>query len=130
MIFATGKRKTSVAKATLKSGKGLITVNNTSVKIIQPELAKSKIMEPLYLAGDLVKNIDIKVNVNGGGILGQAEACRMAIARGLIQWLRGNQLRKELIKYDRSMIAGDHRRTEPKKFGGSGPRKRKQKSYR
>ncbi len=130
IVFATGKRKTAVAKAVLKPGKGLFTVNNIAVENIQPEVVKVKIMEPLLLGGYDKKDIDIKINAKGGGYIGQAEACRMALARGLIQWNKSGHLKKKLIEYDRSMIAGDHRRSEPKKFGGPGSRKRRQKSYR
>ena len=130
IVFATGKRKNAIAKAVLKSGKGLFTVNNFPVEAYQPEIARVKVMEPLMLAENIRGNVDIRVNVRGGGVIGQAEACRMAIALGLIKWSRSDQLKKKLIEYDRSIIAGDHRRTEPKKFGGRGPRSRKQKSYR
>ena len=130
MVFATGKRKTAVAKAIIKPGRGLFTVNSVPLEALQPEVARVKVMEPLMLAGDIRENVDIKVNARGGGVLGQAEACRMAIARGLVQWSKSEHLKKKLTEYDRSMVAGDHRRTEPKKFGGRGPRSRKQKSYR
>jgi small subunit ribosomal protein S9 len=74
--------------------------------------------------------LDIKVTVTGGGFMGQAEASRMAIARGLLKWTKSTRLRTTLRDYDRTMIAGDRRRSEPKKFGGPGARARDQKSYR
>ena len=89
-----------------------------------------EIMEPLMLAGDLWKQVDIDVNVKGGGFMGQAEAVRMSIARGLVTWFKSSKLKKLFISYDRSMIAGDPRRKEMKKFGGPGARRRRQKSYR
>jgi len=130
LIFATGKRKTAIAKALLKTGTGKITINNYSLETLPSELLRTKIMESLVLAGDTTKGLNIQVTVEGGGVIGQAEACRMAIARGLTQWSRGEELKRTFIEYDRSMLAGDQRRTESKKFGGPGPRRRKQKSYR
>ena len=52
--------------------------------------------------------------------MGQAEAARMAVAKGLVQWTRSSELRKNMTNYDRTMLAGDPRRKEPKKFGGPG----------
>jgi len=130
IVFATGKRKTAVAKALIKPGKGVVIVNRIPVEAIQPEAARIKVMEPIILAEGVAGQVDVKVNVQGGGFMAQAEACRMAIARGLTQWSKGEQLKKKLTEYDRSMLAGDQRRTEPKKFGGPGPRRRRQKSYR
>ncbi|MEM4246660.1 MAG: 30S ribosomal protein S9 [Candidatus Bathyarchaeia archaeon] len=130
LVFATGKRKTAVAKAVLKPGRGVVTINSQPVETLSPELARAKIMEPLLLAGDAAKDLNIQVTVSGGGVIGQAEACRMAVARGLAQWSRGEELRRRFTAYDRSMLAGDQRRTEAKKIGGPGPRRRRQKSYR
>ena len=62
--------------------------------------------------------------------MGQAEAARMAIAKSLLKWTKSTRLRTTLRDYDRTMIAGDARRSEPKKFGGPGARARDQKSYR
>ncbi|MBS7645625.1 MAG: 30S ribosomal protein S9 [Candidatus Bathyarchaeia archaeon] len=130
MVFATGKRKTAVAKAILKPGRGLITVNNVPVEALEPDLVKVKVSEPLSIAGDKASEVDIAVNVKGGGIISRAEAVRTAIARALVKWSKSLDLKKRLLAYDRTMLAGDPRRTEPKKFGGPGPRRRRQKSYR
>ena len=62
--------------------------------------------------------------------MGQAEATRMAIAKGLLKWTKEHQTSNYTKDYDRTMIAGDPRRSEPKKFGGPGARARDQKSYR
>jgi len=62
--------------------------------------------------------------------MGQAEAARMAIAKGLLKWTKSTRLHTTIRDYDRTMIAGDPRRSEPKKFGGPGARARDQKSYR
>jgi small subunit ribosomal protein S9 len=129
-ILVTGKRKTAIARAVLEPGSGRITINNFPLDVISPEVARYKIIEPILLAGDKAKGVDISVNVSGGGFMSQAEACRIAIARGLVEWTRSSELRRIFAAYDRTMLAGDPRRTEPKKFGGPGPRRRRQKSYR
>lgn len=131
VLVFSGKRKTAIARATVKAGKGRIRVNNIPVEIFEPKLARDKIMEPLFLAGDEVwKQLDVKVKVSGGGFMGQAEAARIAIAKCLLKWTKSTRLRRTLIEYDRTMIASDPRRKEPKKFGGPGARARDQKSYR
>jgi len=131
ILLLSGKRKTAIARAVIREGKGRIRINKIPLEIYQPELARWKIMEPILLAGDdTINKIDIDVKVEGGGIMGQAEAARMAIARALLEWTGDSALRKKFIEYDRTMIVGDPRRTEPKKFGGRSARARRQKSYR
>jgi len=132
VILTSGKRKTAVARATAKAGKGRIRINNIPLEIFEPKVARDKIMEPLLHVGDeLWKQLDIDIKVAGGGFMGQAEAARMAVARVLYQWSKkSTHLRTLLTKYDRTMLAGDPRRKEPKKFGGPGARARDQKSYR
>jgi len=130
VLVFSGKRKTAIARATVKTGKGRVRVNNVPVEIFEPKLARDKIMEPLSLAGDEWKQVDISVDVSGGGFMGQAEAVRMAIAKCLLNWTKSARLRRTLIDHDRTMIAGDPRRKEPKKFGGPSARARDQKSYR
>ncbi len=130
IALETGKRKTAVARAIVKPGKGRVYFNDLLLDYMSPEVARMKIEEPLMIAGDRSKQVDIRVNVEGGGIMGQAEAARIAIARALAGWSKSSELRKSFMAFDRVMIAGDQRVTEPKKFGGPGPRRRKQKSYR
>jgi small subunit ribosomal protein S9 len=126
----TGKRKTSKARVVVYEGKGRVRINNTPIHLYKPELAKEKVMESLWLAGESVNNVDIRVKVHGGGYMSQAEAVRMGIAQGLVRWTRSKRLRNTYLEYDRTMLAGDGRRKESKKFGGPGARARKQKSYR
>ena len=130
VALETGKRKTAVARAIIKPGKGRVYVNDLSLDYMSPEVARMKIQEPLIIAGDRSRQVDIRVNIEGGGVMGQAEAARIAIARALAGWTKSSELRKSFMAFDRVMIAGDQRVTEPKKFGGPGPRRRKQKSYR
>ncbi len=129
-LLTTGKRKSSKARVVITEGKGRIRINNTPIHLHQPQLAREKILEPVWLAGDAAGKVDIKVRVHGGGYMSQAEAARMGIAQGLVRWSRSKRLRNTYIEYDRTMLAGDARRKESKKFGGPGARARKQKSYR
>jgi small subunit ribosomal protein S9 len=129
-ILTSGKRKTAIARATIKDGKGRIRINKRPVEIIEPEIARMKIMEPIILAGDLANKVDIDVKVKGGGVMGQAEAVRTAIGRGLVELSGDTKLRDLFLEYDRTIIKGDHRRKETKKYGGKGARAKKQKSYR
>jgi small subunit ribosomal protein S9 len=131
VLVLSGKRKTAIARATVRVGKGRVRINNVPIEIFEPKLARDKILEPLLLTDKKILNqLDITVKVSGGGFMGQAEAARMAIAKGLLKWTKSTRLRTTLRDYDRTMIAGDPRRSEPKKFGGPGARARDQKSYR
>jgi len=130
ILLVTGKRKTAVARAVFKPGRGNVTVNEFPIGNMSPELARARISEPLTLAGERLNAVDVRVKVRGGGIMGQAEAVRMAIARGLVEYTRSAELRRLFTGFDRTMLAGDPRRKETKKFGGPGARVRKQKSYR
>jgi small subunit ribosomal protein S9 len=131
IVTISGKRKTAIAKATIRAGRGRIRVNNVPLEIFEPQVARLKIMEPLLHVEDELRNqVDLNVKVSGGGFMGQAEAARMAIARGLVKWTRSKHLQSAFTEYDRTMLAGDPRRKEPKKFGGPGARAKRQKSYR
>ncbi len=145
IVIATGKRKRAIARAVISPGKGRIWINGIPIELITPELARAKMLEPLFLAGKKVRSlIDIRVKVEGGGFMGQADAVRMAIARGLVEYFRceepgeeyekANKLSKALKQifeeYDRTMLSGDPRRTEPEKYMRYSARRRWQKSYR
>ena len=130
VLLVSGKRKTAIARAIVKNGSGKTFINGIPLHTFTPEIARVKISEPMVLSGERWKALDFNVKVSGGGFMGQAEAARMAIAKGLVQWSRSSELRKVMINYDRTMLAGDPRRKETKKFGGPGARRREQKSYR
>ncbi|NVM52979.1 MAG: 30S ribosomal protein S9 [Candidatus Helarchaeota archaeon] len=131
LILTSGKRKTAIARAVIKEGKGKLRINGVPIALWEPELARLTIMEPIILAGEKFSNkVDIKVRVKSGGFMGQAMAVRIAIARALDRFFQKPELRSKLISYDRTMLVGDSRRSEPKKFGGHSARARKQKSYR
>jgi small subunit ribosomal protein S9 len=129
-VLESGKRKTAIARAVIKSGKGRVKINQVPVEILTPEIARNKIREPLLLLKGEIEDLDIDVKVRGGGYMGQAEAARMAIARALTKWFKSSTIKNTLQNYDRTMLSGDPRRKETKKFGGPGARRKKQKSYR
>ncbi len=132
IVIATGKRKTSIARAVITPGEGRVWVNNTPLEVYPIEMAREKIAEPLKLAGNLASKVDIRISVRGGGVMSQAEACRIAIARGLVEYFSEirDELKKLIKEYDRYALSGDPRRTEPEKWGRISARRRWQKSYR
>jgi len=131
IVLTSGKRKTAVARATTRPGKGRVRINSVPLEIYPSELARMKIQEPLTLVGEKITGkIDIIVRVRGGGVVGQADAIRTAIGRALVQWTQDPELRSKFLHYDRSVLVADSRRKEEKKAGGPGARARYQKSYR
>jgi len=130
IVLSSGKRKTAIARAVIKPGKGRVWINGIPLEIYPNELFREKVMEPLLLAGDLRNQVDIRVRVSGGGVMGQAGAVRTAIARGLVEYFQSEELKRIYIDYDRTLIAGDPRRTEPEKPMRYSARRRWQKSYR
>ncbi|HVL49467.1 MAG TPA: 30S ribosomal protein S9 [Candidatus Thermoplasmatota archaeon] len=130
VINTSGKRKTAVARAVVTKGEGRVRVNDTPIEIYSPELARLKIQEAIYIAGDKAGKVDVNVNVRGGGIMGQAEAARTAIARGIVEFFGDEELKDIYVSYDRTLLVNDARRKEAKHQLGKGARKRKQKSYR
>jgi small subunit ribosomal protein S9 len=129
-ILATGKRKTAKARVTVTEGKGRVRINNIPLHLHQPLMAREMILEPFLIAGDVADKVDVDIMVEGGGPLGQAEAARMGLSQGLVKYTKSKRLKSTFIEHDRTMLSGDARRKEPKKFGGPGARRRKQKSYR
>jgi len=133
----SGKRKTAVARATVKAGKGRVRVNSEPIEILQPALSRRKAMEPLIIADAMKRlaKVDINILTHGGGIMGQTDAIRTAIARGLVHYNGGaegldEELRDEYLRFDRSLLVNDPRRKEAKHQMGRGARKKWQKSYR
>ncbi len=136
-VESSGKRKTAVARASVKIGKGRVRVNSTPIEILQPSLARRKSMEPLVIADAMnrLSKVDINITTLGGGIMGQTDAIRTAIARGLVHYNGGaegidEELRDEYLRFDRSLLVNDPRRKEAKHQLGRGARRKKQKSYR
>ncbi|MCX8171990.1 MAG: 30S ribosomal protein S9 [Archaeoglobaceae archaeon] len=130
VVVTSGKRKTAIARAVAREGIGRIRVNHIPLEIYPQELPRKIMLEPLKIAGDLAKKIDIEVKVLGGGVVSQAEAARTAIARALVDFFADEELKKTFLQYDRTLLVNDIRRKLPKIQGGRGARKRRQTSYR
>ena len=130
IINTSGKKKMATARATLKEGKGVVRINKVPLDIYEPRLARLKIQEPVEIAGDLIKTMNIDVVVAGGGTMGQTDAVRTAIAKGIVEWTGDTGLKEAFSEYDRNLLVSDHRQKEKKKFGGLGARSKYQKSYR
>jgi len=139
-VNMSGKRKTAIARATVRKGVGRVRINSKPIHIMEPELARRKALEPVLIAeampsGNRLGDVDVAVIVEGGGQMGQVDAIRTAIARGLVKWNGGaegddEELRDEYLRFDRSLLVNDPRRKEPKHQMGRGARKKWQKSYR
>jgi len=130
IVITVGKRKTSIAKAVIKEGKGIVRINKMNLNAIPQKYVRMRIEEPLILIGDLAKKVDIYVNVKGGGIMSQAEAARLAIARGLVKFFNKKEIKELFLKYDRHLLVADVRRTEPQKPYRSAARRMRQTSKR
>jgi small subunit ribosomal protein S9 len=128
--ITSGKRKTAIAKATVRKGQGRVKINGMPLEIFTPDMAKERMFEPLVIAGAKAEKLDIDVNVSGGGFMGQAEAGRTAIAKGIVDFLGDKELEEVYKQFDRSILVSDPRRKMPKKPLGRGARKKRQKSYR
>jgi len=130
VINTKAKKKRAVARATIYyPGTGKIRINGYALDVYASNrYVRMIIEEPLVLAGDLAKKVDIYVNVHGGGFMGQAVAVRGAIAKGLAQI--DEDLRDVYLQYDRTLLVDDVRRVEPKKPLGRKARAKKQTSYR
>jgi len=130
VVLASAKRKTAIARATVKPGTGILRINGRGIDAIENKYIRELIMEPLLLIGDLSKKINIKVRVRGGGVSGQAQAVRAAIARAIVKYFDDPEIEKIYRNYDKYLLVEDPRRKEMKKYGGPGARARFQKSYR
>lgn len=130
VFIARGKRKESVARAAVSAGDGSVRFNRLGVQSIPNHYIRDLITEPLRFLGPEAQKISIRVNVYGGGQMGQAQAARTAIARGLVGYLEDETFRQKLLSADRSLLIEDSRRVEPKKYKGPKARARFQKSYR
>ena len=138
-------RKTSSAHVFITKGVGKIRINNIPLEMIEPESSREVILAPLEIIGEEIRDkVDISIRVRGGGFMGQAYASATAMSRALIGWTKSKKepkdhpfpkstredLRKRIDDFDKYLVSGDARQKEPKKFGGPGARRRKQKSYR
>jgi len=133
-----GRKKTSVAVAIVKKGRGLIKVNGCPIELIRPEILRYKVFEPILALGrSRFAGVDIRVRVKGGGYTAQIYAIRQAISKGIVAYFakfvdeaQKRDVKDALLSFDRTLLVADPRRCEPKKFGGPAARARIQKSYR
>mmetsp|Transcript_38153 Transcript_38153/g.73175 ORF Transcript_38153/g.73175 Transcript_38153/m.73175 type:complete len:144 (+) Transcript_38153:83-514(+) len=138
MVQVFGRKKTAVAVAMCKRGRGLIKINGCPIELVEPEILRYKVYEPILLLGRArFAGVDMRVRVKGGGHVSQIYAIRQAIAKSLVAYYQKyvdeatkKEIKDILLSYDRTLLVADPRRCEPKKFGGRGARARYQKSYR
>ena len=130
IVNTSGKRKTAIARATFRPGSGIVRINSVPLEVYPNELVRMKIAEPLLLIPHSIDEVDVAIDVNGGGIMGQAEAIRTALARGILKWHNDPQMKDVYLSYDRTLLVNDSRQKESKKPHGRGARKKFQKSYR
>ncbi|MFW9894267.1 MAG: 30S ribosomal protein S9 [Promethearchaeota archaeon] len=132
VVQASGKRKSAIARAVLKHpSKGQIRINSVPLHLYEPEIARLRIQEVLEIVNHpKLEKCDITVRVKGGGIMGQTDAVRIAIAKSIQKFIGTKTIERTFREYDDSLLSGDSRRTEPKKFGGIKARARRQKSFR
>ncbi len=129
VIHTSGKRKTAVARATLKQGTGKVFINKCLLQNVKPKLYALRIKEPLILSGELADKIDLNVNVFGGGFSSRADASRIAISNALVEFKPA--LKQIFLDYDRAMLISDVRARESSKPNSQGSaRSKRQKSYR
>ena len=133
VITISGKRKTAIAKATIKAGTGRIRINKRDINTFS-FIRQLQLLEPLKLAEPFLKeksnSFDIDVNATGGGQEGQVEASRLAIARAILAFTKIPEIKIAYLNYDRALLVADVRRKEQRKPGDSKARAKRQKSYR
>lgn len=127
-ILETGKRKRAIARASLMPGKGVVRINSHLLDNYSTHFIRSRIKEPLILAGEDATKVNIDVLVEGGGYQGQAEAARLAIARSLVTF--NKKLKKVFTDYDKHLLVADVRRKEVRKPNDSKARANRQSSKR
>lgn len=124
--YATGKRKTAIARTWIKPGTGRVTVNGRDIdEYFTRETAKMVLRQPLQLTGTLGQ-LDVIVNVSGGGVSGQAGAVKHGISRALIEY---DPAHRAVLKRA-GFLTRDARKKERKKYGQRGARARFQFSKR
>ena len=130
-VFTIGKRKRAVARTVIRPGSGLVLINGQPLDNIENEVIRLRIKEPFILSEYDWSKYNFSVNIKGGGIMGQTDAVRMSIARGMVEIL-GSSLKQKFLEYDRNLLVYDPRRTEPHKppRSSQGPRRYKQRSKR
>ncbi len=129
-VIKRGTRKTAVARAVVSEGKGRIRINKLDINAIDNKYIKEILMEPFALIGERAAKVDVHVSVKGGGAMGQMQAARTAIAKGLVEYFEDEKLKEKYFELDKHLVVDDVRKVEPKKYKGPKARARYQKSYR
>ncbi len=132
-ITTKSKKKRAVARARViksKKGETIIKMNKKPIDLIQPLALKRMVYEPIEIAGESAKGLDIDVTVKGGGFVSQAIATRSAIAKAIVDYRHNDSLKKKMLAYDRLLLVDNPRRVESKKQLGPKARKKKQQSKR
>jgi small subunit ribosomal protein S9 len=124
--LGTGRRKRSVARIFLRPGKGEITVNGRAFENYFPTESARAVVRQSLAAAESTDKFDVLILARGGGVIGQAGACRLGIARALVEF--NAELRPRLKKL--GYLTRDPRKHERKKYGQKGARKRFQFSKR
>merc|ERR1719384_2187692 len=130
-----GRKKTAVAVAHVKRGRGLVKVNGVPIELMKPPALKLKVLEPFMVIRQnrlddvRIEDFDIRVRVKGGGYTSQLYAIRQAISKGLIAFFQKfrtehekENIKNAFLNADRTLLVADPRRRESKKFGGPGAR--------
>ena len=131
IIHASGRRKRAVARATLRPGKGKVRINKVIIEVFTPQIARLRMQEPLIISGEFADQVDIDVNVYGGGVMSSADAARLAIAKAMVEFAgKTSKLREKYLDYDRQLLVADVRYKEACKPNISKARAKRQKSYR
>jgi len=130
-VYASGKRKAAVAKAVVKTGEGKVTYNGTDYNTLHM-FDKLKLEEPLRIAETVLgkRDFDVTLTVKGGGDKGQIDAARLALAKGIVDYTKSEEVRQAFLAYDRNLLVADVRRKETCKPGDSKARSKRQTSFR
>jgi len=118
-----GRKKTAIAVAYAKAGSGTIKINGAPIELVEPQVLRYKVFEPILLVGrHRYSQIDIRVKVKGGGFVSQIYAIRQALSKAIVAYYQKyvdenekNKIKEILMTYDRSLLAADPRHCEPKK---------------
>ena len=127
-VQAQGNRKRAVARAVLTKGTGKVKINGISLQNWSDSLSRLRVIEPFRIAGNAAEKVNVSVTVNGGGVNGQSDAVRLAVARALV--VHDGKLKQSFDDYDRLLLVADVRRKEVCKPNDSKARAKRQKSYR
>ena len=130
-VYASGKRKSAIAKAVIQNGNGKVTLNGRNYETLQL-FNKLKISEPIKISEAVLGKIDFdcKITAKGGGEIGQVDAARLALAKALVDYTKSEELKEAFLAYDRNLLVADARRKETRKPGDSKARAMRQTSYR